>query len=417
MVRSTKPSSLLRRRKSRVRKTKQSRRKSRVKRTKQSRRKSRVRRTKQSRRKSRVRRTKQSRRKSRVRRTKQSRRKSRVRRTKQSRRKSRVRRTKQSRGNKTKQSRRKLRVRRTKQSRDNKTKQSRRKPQASKKSRKKTGVECLPDTLYWEVLRNYQEWMSSDNHKRNAFICADFGGTTDESRLIAFNTLYEYTNYQFIRDMSRLEKCSFPYTMRIWAPGLRSYQLEWINTTGNTMSKLKSFMRKCPFVTIQLDMQFGDSSHAGILFLYPNEKKVYVYDPNGTHALLLQCRPIEFENLMEKLGLEIEYLQTPNCNFDLPSASGWRNIQHLLGASFSTGLAHFMGARKLCMRNLAQHGYCLWISLYVTVEALRGKNIHSVMNHVRNLSYKRMYIIFESFIAYLITLLSLSPEGKSLMIE
>ena len=78
----------------------------------------------------------------------------------------------------------------------------------------------------------------------------------------------------------------------------------------------------------------------------------------------------------------------------------WRLLDPL------TAYAHLAGARKKCMDTIAQHGYCLWISLYITLEVLKGDSVQEAINQLTRMSQSKRYILFESFIAYLITLMS-----------
>ena len=398
-----------RRRKSKKKSKKKSRKKSRRKSRKKSRRKS----MKKSRRKPKKNSRSISKKKTRTRSRKKSRRKSRKKSRRESKKRSRFR---------------------------PKTKSRRRIKYNRGSSRKKKKVvnpqmnDMGKDGSYIHLMKSYQKWMQTCTPAKSVDICSKFGGNTAEGRDEAFQRLHDFCTSKFIKDMSSVYKCFFDDMIRLWAPpptslmdqaetyiaqdmtvrslfgtnrhGFlrdRPYTLVWVNDENNPTSRLRRLLRSCKIVAVQLDMQFSNgSAHAGILLFDSNQKKTYVFDPNGSHGLLLGFNARALELFIKQFGFAVEYLSTPNCNLLLPSR--WQDMWMLIDPM--TAYAHLAGARKRCMDAIARHGYCLWISLYVTLEVLNGDSVHSAIYELTKLSQSDRYVVFESFIAYLITLLS-----------
>ena len=324
----------------------------------------------------------------------------------------------------------------------------------SKRSNMNGGRET--DSEYWKLLRNHEEWIHKDNYKRNADICATFGGPTEAGQMKADQELISFTDNELLHDITELNPCCFDQELRLWAPkapggmeGIldwtedqisgdsyvrwlrgtrpgvfqtRPYTMEWIRdrrvypraldnpkeAIDAEQQTLRRLMEKCKTVVIQLNMQFRRvHAHAALLLLNSADGKAYIFDPNGDHALFLAYHPQVLENLVQDLGLELEYLQTPDINLLLPAT--WSGMWSLLDHRVS--YAYLRGARKKCMTALARRGYCHWICLYITMEVASGKDVLVVIANLVGMGPKERYRMFDSFIAYLITLLSLwKPE-------
>ena len=277
--------------------------------------------------------------------------------------------------------------------------------------------------------------MNKCTPEKSMEICSTFGGETAEERDTAFDSLHLFARSKFVRDISSVYRCFFDDTVRLWAPpptswmdhaetyiaqeqtvrsllgtgrhGFlrdRPYTLEWVNNENDPSRRLRKLLQRCIIVAVQLEMQFSNGgAHQGILFFDNREGqgRTYVFDPNGGNELLLGFNPQALQSFITEFGFTVEYLSTPNCNLMLPTRlqDMWRLIDPM------TAYAHLAGARKRCVDAIARQGYCLWIALYVALEVLNDGSVQSAINELVNMGQNERYTKFESFIAYLITLM------------
>ena len=321
--------------------------------------------------------------------------------------------------------------------------------ESAKRSRLSGDGKRETDSRYEKLLRTHEEWMQKDNHEKNVDICAMFGGPTEAGQVKAQQELTIFVDKELPHDLTELNQCCFDQELILWAPtapgGLggvldwteshlstdpyvrwlrgtqpgvfqtRRYTMEWagwtnVLTTDAVLLTLGRLTEECKTVVVQLNLQFGDHAHAALLLLNSAAGKAYVFDPNGNHALFLAYHPGVLEDFVRDLGLELEYLQTPNLNLLLPAT--WSGVWNLIDPYVS--YAYLRGARKKCMTTIAQRGYCKWICLYVTMEIVSGKDASVVIANLTGMSQKERYLMFESFIAYLITLFSLWETDEEL---
>ena len=144
------------------------------------------------------------------------------------------------------------------------------------------------------------------------------------------------------------------------------------------------------------------------MFLYPKDKKAYMYDPNGNFGMLLQYHTTELDKIIKDLGYTKHYLDQKNCNLIFPI--NWKAFHKLILDPM--GFAHYaLGARRNCAEELAKDGYCYWISLYMVLEILTtGDHILDVIKHINELDMRELYLRFESLIAFVIKLYTLRNE-------